>query len=77
MRIAEGDVVLGHNLSAQLIAPLVWGIESQVQLTVLLGDVVHQRPSVVAESCAVAHNALCVVSYLHHINFGAKIRISE
>ena len=73
MGIAKGYIVLGDNLSAQLIAPLVWGIEPQVQLTVILGDIVHQRSSVVAQSCAVSHNALCVVSYLHHLNFGANI----
>ena len=67
MWIAERYIVLGHNLPAQFIAPLVWSIEPQVQQPVLLGDVVHQRPSVVAQSRAIPHNPLRVVSYLHHL----------
>jgi hypothetical protein len=46
----------------------------QVQLMVMLGDVVHQRPSVVAQSRAITHDSLCVVSYLHHVNLGANIQ---
>ena len=72
--IAERYIVLRHNLSPQLVAPLVWGIESQVQLGIILGDVVHQRPPVVAQSRAIPHNPFRVVSYLHLVNLGAKLR---
>ena len=72
--IAKRYVVLRNNLSPQLVTPLVGGIEAQVQLGIILGDIVHQRPSVVAQSCAVAHNPFRVVSYLHLDDLGAKIR---
>lgn len=72
MGIAEGYIILGDNLSAQLVTPLVWGIEPQIYLPILLGDVVYQRPSVVAQSRAVAHNPFCVVSYNNFRHIGCK-----
>ena len=64
---------LCDNLSAQLVTPLVGSIESQIQLRIILGDVVHQRPTVVAQSSAIAHDALCVVSNDHFRHIGCKV----
>jgi hypothetical protein len=60
--VAEGDVLAAENLVAQVVAPFIGGVQTKLE-GVIGSDVIDECPSVTAESCSVADDALGVIAY--------------